>query len=48
MILSDARLGELIRACYIALARSDLDPRVRSRVGAILLAAQAVARRKLQ
>ena len=38
------RLGELIHACYIALGRADLDPRVRERVARILAAAQAKAR----
>lgn len=45
--LTDERLGEIIRACYTALRRPDLDPRVRAQVHAILLRAQEQVRRQL-
>lgn len=38
------RLGEIIRACNLALRRADLDPRVRAGVERILAQAQARAR----
>lgn len=47
MHIDNTRLGEIIRACYQALAYPHLDPRVRDQIERILLAAQAEARRKL-
>lgn len=42
--LSDRRLGEIIRACNTALARSDLHPGVRTYIARILASAQRRAR----